>query len=81
MTPERVRAIAEAAWVHPYRVEIDVAIERAITQAVNEALDKAANMAIFLTIEYPADLTDVGYNEACEDIERTIRALKLPEEP
>ncbi len=67
MTPERVKAIAETAWIQPHYRPLDVAIERAITQAVNEALEEAANTINPMMI---------GRGTAKD----AIRALKLPEE-
>ena len=74
MTPERVKAIAEAAWIQPHYRPLNVAIERAIRQAVNEALEEAAKACCFSANPYGERDPGIYYAAA-------IRALKLPEEP
>lgn len=76
MTPEQVKAIAEAAWIQPHYRPLDVAIERAIRQAVNEFADEAAKDCVRQARMWPSAPEAAGLFHA----EQTIRALKLPEE-
>lgn len=75
MTPERVKAIAEAAWIQPHYRPLDVAIERAIRQAVNEAAEEI----VALVEEHARQYAPVNA-ALLEQARRSIRALKLPEE-
>lgn len=75
MTPERVKAIAEAAWIHPQSQPLDIAIERAITQAVNEFAEHAALKINAKCTEY----AQVYALPDAYDCIEVVRALKLPE--
>jgi len=75
MTPERVKAIAETAWIQPHYRPLDVAIERAIRQAVNEFAEEAAKQIDAQMKPF----TMAGIIERAQAL-HIVRALKLPEE-